>query len=200
MNSIPALLQEYRDLELRSHVSLDDVLSKVTQEVAELAEAFAACDADATHKEAADVIVNVLSASSRLGALPDDFDGSHGCGGAEAAMVPTAASNLGRSNEVASGEAVPFPQERELLQLLGKWNQVAGALRGRYSRGSGTVSDLAVSTRSLVSAALQYTGRHQTVENIVQTSIAKFRDRVDAYKGNLSLEDYIRPYSDFPKP
>lgn len=177
---VRSLLREYRDLELRSHVSLDDVLSKVTQEVAELAEAFDACDADATYKEAADVIVNVLSASSRLGALPDDFDGP------DMAVVPAAAA--------------PLLQERELLQLLGKWSQVAQSLRGRYSRSNATTSDLSDATRSLVSAVLQYTGRHQTVENIVQTSIAKFRDRVAAYKGDLSLADYIREYSDFPKP
>lgn len=175
-NNLPELLNKYNELELQSHVSLDDVISKVTQEVSELMEAFDALEADESYKEAADVIVNILSVSSRLGALPTDFD-----------------------DPSQSSEDDVFPEERELLQMLGKWNQTVQALRGRYARNSATKEDLMVITRSFVSSILLYTSKHQTLQNIIEGNTTKLRSRVDAYKSDISLEEYVCLYPDFPK-
>lgn len=175
-SNIPELLSEYQDLELQAHVSLDDVISKVTQEVSELSEAFEALDSQESEKEAADAIINILSASSKLGGLPSDFDESG-----------------------AASEGAALPEGAQLLRMLGKWNQTVQALRGRYSRNSPTAADLSVITRSLVSGILLHAGRDQTIEGIIEGNIAKFKSRIDAYKSDISLDDHVWLYPDFPK-
>ncbi len=58
-----ALVSRCRELEKKAHVTLDDVLNKATQEVAEMLEAHVAGDIAETRKEAGDALLNVLSAS-----------------------------------------------------------------------------------------------------------------------------------------
>ncbi len=168
--NLPELLENYRSLELCSHVSLDDVISKVTQETTELVEAFEANNTEESHKEAGDVIVNILSASSQFGAIPVDFNNIH-----------------------------PSPENSNLLGELGKWNRTIEALRGRYSREKATVSELAESTRSFVLAVLGYTDKNSSIADIVQNNTAKLENRIEAYKSDLKLEDYVRSFEDFPK-
>jgi hypothetical protein len=175
MNTLSTLLSEYHELELQSHVSLDDVISKVTQEVSELIEAFEALDMEESNKEAADVIVNVLSASAKLRAVPVDFANPSDCSSED------------------------FPGGSDILLQLGKWNQTIQALRGRYSRNSVTIEDLSDITRKLVSSVLLYTHKDHTIEDIVNKNMEKFRSRIEAYKSDLSLEDHVRLYPDFPK-
>lgn len=62
--SIADSLMLCHELEKRAHVTLDDVLNKAVQEVAEMLEASVAGDAEETRKEAGDALTNVLSASS----------------------------------------------------------------------------------------------------------------------------------------
>ena len=50
--SAEALVSRCLELEKKAHVTLDDVLNKATQEVAEMLEAHVAGDADETRKEA----------------------------------------------------------------------------------------------------------------------------------------------------
>lgn len=175
-SNISELLSEYQDLELQAHVSLDDVISKVTQEVSELYEAIEASDTGESKKEAADAIINILSASSKLGGLPSDFDAR---------------------GEIKEGTL--SSEGGQLLKMLGKWNQTVQALRGRYSRNSATVEDLSVVTRSLVSDILRYVDTDQTIESIIEGNTTKFKSRIDAYKSDISLDDYVSLHPDFPK-
>lgn len=59
-------LKSYHDLEIDAHVSLDDVLSKITQEMGELMTAVSHDDAPEIQKEAADVLVNILSVAGKM--------------------------------------------------------------------------------------------------------------------------------------
>lgn len=60
-------LKPYHDLEIDAHVSLDDVLSKTTQEMGELLTAIRDNNEPETAKESADLLINILSASSHVG-------------------------------------------------------------------------------------------------------------------------------------
>ena len=67
-HSAEALVSRCRELEKKAHVTLDDVLNKATQEVAEMLEAYESGNLEETRKEAGDALLNVLSASlSTLG-------------------------------------------------------------------------------------------------------------------------------------
>lgn len=168
-------LQTCHELELRAHVSLDDVISKVTQEVAELAEAVENGDVAETRKEAADVLINVLSASAKLGALPE---------------------NLIRS-EIAGN---PTTSPVQITRMLGKWNDSVQSLRGRYSRKTTTAGEVTELTRDFVSTVLSLAHPDHALEDIVRGSVMKLSDRVEAYRPDIDLAGYVREYADFPKP
>jgi len=65
------LVENYKHLEKTLHISFDEVLHKVTQEVWEIIEASEFLDPQEMYKEAGDALVNVLSASSELGFFPE---------------------------------------------------------------------------------------------------------------------------------
>lgn len=60
------LIHEYHSLELQAHISPDDAIAKVSEEVYELREALASHDQAEIEKEAKDVLMNLLSVSSRI--------------------------------------------------------------------------------------------------------------------------------------
>ncbi len=62
-HSAEELVSRCRELEKKAHVSIDDVLNKATQEVAEMLEAHESGNLEETRKEAGDALLNVLSAS-----------------------------------------------------------------------------------------------------------------------------------------
>lgn len=67
-------LQEYRSLELEAHISPDDAIAKAYEEAHELSVALEEDNRDEIQKEARDVLVNILSVSSRyidIETLPD---------------------------------------------------------------------------------------------------------------------------------
>lgn len=64
--SIAPLLADYRSLELDAHVSIDDVIMKVSEENHELQIALRDNNTLEIKSEARDVLINVLSASARL--------------------------------------------------------------------------------------------------------------------------------------
>lgn len=168
-------LESCHDLELRAHVSLDDVLSKVTQEIAELVDAVESDDLAETRKEAEDVIVNVLSASSKLGTLP---------------------SGLEDSEFLQNPPASPV----QMFRMLGQWNDAVQSLRGRYSRKTVTANEVSELTQSLVSTVLSFVEPGKSVEDILQSSVEKFSGRVAEYRPDLDLSQYVNEYADFPKP
>jgi len=65
-NNMNTLVKKYKKLEQKVHVSFDDVMNKVTQEVSELIEAHLAWDISEMYKEAWDVIVNIYSVAHEL--------------------------------------------------------------------------------------------------------------------------------------
>lgn len=62
--SVEELVSRCHELEKKARVTLDDVLNKATQEVAEMLEAHVSGNAEETRKEAGDALLNVLSASA----------------------------------------------------------------------------------------------------------------------------------------
>ena len=83
--------------------------------------------------------------------------------------------------------------------MLGKWNDTIQSLRKRYSRYNTTVTELSDTTQSFVSSVMSHIEEGRTVENIIQNNTAKLRNRVEAYKSDLVLEDFVHAYPDFPK-
>lgn len=61
------LLTQYKAIERYAHITFDDVMNKISQEVAELIEAHNNGDKEETYKEASDVLINLLSVSQELG-------------------------------------------------------------------------------------------------------------------------------------
>ena len=70
-NSLAPLIHDYHSLELQAHVSIDDVIAKVSEELYELEQAIAADDAIEISSEAQDVLTNIVSVSARLVDMSD---------------------------------------------------------------------------------------------------------------------------------
>ena len=64
--SLTNCMNEYRSLELDAHVSLDDVILKAIQESYELIDAISEEDHPNIQKEAADLLINLLSVTAHL--------------------------------------------------------------------------------------------------------------------------------------
>lgn len=60
-------LKPYHDLEIDAHVTIDDALSKTTQEMGELLTAIQEDNAAEIQKESADLLINILSVVSHVG-------------------------------------------------------------------------------------------------------------------------------------
>ncbi len=60
-------LKPYHDLEIDAHVTIDDALSKTTQELGELLTAITENDEPEIAKESADLLINILSVASHMG-------------------------------------------------------------------------------------------------------------------------------------
>ena len=106
--SVEELVSRCHELEKKARVTLDDVLNKATQEVAEMLEAHVSGDAEETRKEAGDALLNVLSASA--GALGSaDF----GFGPSLANVLGGASDGRGRSDFTPNrSQARPFAAPR----------------------------------------------------------------------------------------
>lgn len=175
-HSAEALVSRCRELEKKAHVTLDDILNKATQEVAEMLEAHVAGNVAETRKEAGDALLNVLSASSSaLG-----FSG-----------LGFGFASVSSSKQSAAPAA--------LFQKLGAWNSKIQSLRGRYSRSKATAEEVRAATADLVSAVLSFVPEADPVAMLADT-VSKFESRVDAYLPKLDLRDYVGAHADFPKP
>lgn len=64
--SLTNCMNEYRSLELDAHISLDDVILKAIQESYELIDAILEEDHPNIQKEAADLLINLLSVTAHL--------------------------------------------------------------------------------------------------------------------------------------
>ena len=138
-NNMNTLVKKYKKLEQKVHVSFDDVMNKVTQEVSELIEAHLAWDISEMYKEAWDVIVNIYSVAHELW-----FD-----------------INLDPKNEDNKNPI-------ELSILLWKWNSKVQWLRSRYSREDIRIWEVQDITATLVRMVLNYSDPLMDIEQIIE--------------------------------
>lgn len=166
------VLQYYKYLEKKAHVSIDDVMNKVTQEVGELIKADYNQDKIEMYKEAWDVLANLYSISEEL--------------------------SLNTSLEL---DADPNNQasHTKLMIMLWEWNTAVEWFRKRYSREEVSISEVEEITLSFVKEILNYSAPNSSIKEIIQQTTNKFESRVDKYKPEIDIKDYISEYSNFPK-
>lgn len=169
MKNIQTQIQDYKKIESYSHINLDDIINKVTQEVSELIESDTAWDKIETYKESADVLVNILSVAQELNL---DFE-------------------INREEKQKDNT--------KLAIMLGKWNSQIQDLRNRYSRKDIDIKDLEKTTKEFVETILNYSNSESDLKEIIINNSKKFESRKDNYKPNINLNDYIDSYADFPK-
>ena len=174
MKNLKNLIANYKSLELKAHVNLEDILNKVTQEVSELVEAIMNWDIPEMKKEAQDAIVNIISASSAIWAEIED-------------------KNWCYNNGITDKDF------GNLFLDLWKWNQNAQATRWRYSRDFWNIDSLQEITNKFIDDLLSYVDIKMSLSDIVDLSTAKFSSRIDAYKTKINLNEFIDKYADFPK-
>ena len=170
-NNMNMLVKKYKELEKKVHVSFDDVMNKVTQEVSELIEAHAAGDIPEMYKEAWDVIVNIYSVAHELW-----FD------------IDLKSDGENDRNPLA------------LSILLWKWNSKVQWLRSRYSREDIHTWEVQNITAELIKMVLNYSDPLMDIEQIIEKNTVKFRSRVDQYISKLDVKEYIVDCPNFPKP
>jgi len=163
-------MQNYKSIEAYSHITFDDVMNKITQEVGELIEANLNWDNEEMYKEAWDVIVNILSVCEELGIDINETD---------------------EKTEINS---------TKLAILLWKFNSKVQALRNRYSRENVTVEEVQTVTTLLVKEVLNYSDPNTDITQIIKNNTTKFWERKDLYKPQIDLHDYIEGFEWFPKP
>lgn len=151
--NIENLLRDIKKLEKLSHVNLDDVINKVTQEVWELIEANQQLDAENTYKEANDVMVNVLSVAHELNLDLDNIE-----------------------NEWWEKDDI------NLCILNSKWNQKIQWFRNRYTRENISVTEASDITNQLVKTVLNYSNPDLDICQMLEINKEKFAWRVDEYK------------------
>ncbi|MCK9272452.1 adenine phosphoribosyltransferase [Candidatus Gracilibacteria bacterium] len=163
-------LGEYKSIERFAHITLDDVMNKVTQEVGELIEASIEGNDEEMYKEAGDVLVNIFSVNHELG--------------------------IDINLEKTTSEKSPL----KLSVLLGKWNTKIQSLRNRYSREKVDLNEVGQITKDLVGEVLNFSDPSMSLNQVIERNVQKFDSRKELYKSQIDLKDYIGNYPDFPKP
>lgn len=154
--NIDNILKDIKKLEKLSHVNIDDVINKVTQEVWELIEANQQWDIENTYKEANDVMVNVLSVAHELNLDLDNLDSIE--------------------NEWLEKDDI------NLCILNSKWNQKIQWFRNRYTRENISVTEASDITNQLVKTVLNYSNPDLYIWEMLEINREKFAWRVDDYK------------------
>ncbi|MFZ2151005.1 MAG: adenine phosphoribosyltransferase [Candidatus Absconditicoccaceae bacterium] len=167
----PQALDQYKKNEILAHVELDDVIIKVTQELGEMLEAKMDNNLQELAKETADTVVNILSASKGVDIIPD-------------------IENISNKENISS--------EQLFIQMKNRTQAIQG-LRKRYSRDNISKQEFKNITEIFLSHVLSYGGVQKTLEEILDTNSVKFANRIDDYKPNLDLKNYINEYQDFPR-
>lgn len=167
--SVPSLLNEYRDIELQAHVSLDDVLLKVSEESHELSQALWANDPMETQKEATDVMINVLSVASRfvdIEALPEArIDESGG----------------------------------EISDSIALWMRQTASIRGRYSREKISMETYEITTSHLLSQLRSISDHHDISPLVREASekfrsrVSAYLPDIDLHDFIATCQDFPKP-------
>jgi adenine phosphoribosyltransferase len=163
-------MSEYKDIEFRAHVDLDDVLNKVTQEAWEIIEAKQDWDLDEMYKEAQDTLVNVVSVAYELWAEID----------LEKKYV----------SEVGFGK---------LIVDLWNWNTKVQAYRNRYSREKASIEIVSKATNELIADILSFSDPMKNPIEMLESNTQKFLSRTWKYYENIDLKNYIANVPNFPK-
>ncbi len=158
----------YKLRERQEHITTDDILNKVTQEVVELSAWIQESDTENIYEEAGDVLVNVVSLSRELWCNVDEL----------------LASEVG--------------EKQDLFPLLWEWNEQVQALRGRYSRKQWSLPEVESLTKSFISTLLNYTDPSKNIWEVIETNLTKLMEREWLYKPNINPRDYIAEYPNFP--
>lgn len=164
-------LEQYKQNEIMAHVELDDIIIKVTQEIWEMLEAKLNNNRLEVKKEAWDAIVNILSASAWINILPDE--------------------KYIYNRKTVSNE--------ELFLNMKSRIQSIQAIRKRYSRDNIDKEEFQRITEIFISHVLSYWWVKKTLEEILKVNSIKFADRINSYKPDVNLKDYVNEYQDFPK-
>lgn len=170
MKNYEQLMSEYTDIEFSSHVELDDVINKVTQEAWEIIEAKEDGNMEEMHKEAADTLVNIASVAYQLWITPD----------------------------LEKKENLEISSSRLLIDLW-DWNTKIQWFRNRYSRQNETIESVTDSTNKLVSNILSFSNPDLSALEMIENNLTKFISRSWLYYENIDLKDYIRSVENFPK-
>ncbi len=152
--NIGALVQDYKKIEAEIHLSIDDVIHKVTQEVGELIEADMNGNISETYKEANDVIINVCSVAQELWLNMDFWE---------------------------KDEKNTKKDPRELSITLWKWNTKIQWLRKRYTRQDINREEVQEITWEFIRLLLEYSHPDLSIEDIIVKNTEKFRSRVGNY-------------------
>ena len=155
-------------LERQEHVTPDDILNKVTQEVLELSQGIENVDTQNIYEEAGDVLVNIISMAQELWCDVDDL------------------------LKVSPGE------KWDLFSLLSEWNEQVQAFRGRYSRKQWNPERVESLTKSFIGTVLNYTDPDQNLSQVLETNLWKLMNREWMYKPDINPKDYIAEYPNFP--
>ena len=170
--SLPKALKQYKKNEIMAHVELDDIIIKASQELWEMIEAKIDNNLQDLEKETADAIVNILSASKWVDIIPD-------------------IENIQYDKNVSS---------EQLFIQMKKWTQAIQALRKRYTRDQITKEEFKIITETYLSHVLSYGWVKKSLEEILETNNIKFNSRINDYKPQIELKQYVNEYQDFPKP
>ena len=164
------IMSEYKDIEFKNHIDLDDVLNKVTQEAWEIIEAKQDWNLEEMYKEAGDALVNVVSVAYELWAEVD--------------LVKKYKSEV---------------EVWKFMVDLWNWNTKVQAYRNLYSREKADIETVSKATNELIADILSFSNPLLTWIEMLEKNTEKFKSRDWKYLPDIKLEDYIKDVINFPK-
>lgn len=89
----------------------------------------------------------------------------------------------------------------DIDDALAEWNEDIQWINKEYSRREVTAEQLKTSTEKLISSILSFSGLDLTLAQILQHNTKNLEEaRIDKYRPNIDLKDYMTNHPDFPKP
>lgn len=170
LRSFEEIMSEYKDIEFKNQVELDDILNKVTQEAWEIIEAKQDSDLEEMYKEVQDALVNVVSVAYEL----------------------WAEVNL----EKKYTKEVWF---WKFMIDLWDWNTKVQAYRNRYSREKADIKLVQKATNELIADILSFSNPLVEPLDMLENNTQKFKSRIWKYIKDIDLKKYIKEIPDFPK-
>ncbi len=154
----------------------DAIIHKAMQEWLEFVEALNQNNIEAIISEAGDAISNILSAHQRIN------------------------QNQAYSIQETKEKSSPL----EFAINLGKRNDSLQQYRNIYTRKEISSEKLTTITQKNISQILglleEYTNQEISINDVLTNQIEKFKNRIDSYKNNINISDFIEDVPNFPKP